>query len=319
MTSTTWRILLAFAALLAAVPSDAARCLYVSSYHSGYEWNDGLERGMDPILKGRCEQKRFYMDGKRNLDADFARAKGLEAKALIDAWQPDVVIAADDNASKYLVLPYLRNAKVPVVFCGVNWTVEPYGYPYDNATGMIEVGPIEPLLREVRAVVNNARRGVFLSAAEMTQTKEFEMSRDKYGAAGISIAHTAVTTMAAWEQGFLAAQKEADFIIIGNYAGIKDWSGEQARAFVLRHGGKFTVAYLEWMAPYAMLTMSKIADEQGEWAAKVALMILDGVSPRSIPIVANRRWDMFINPRLLGPSGHRLSSEITRKAVKVEP
>jgi hypothetical protein len=319
MSTNLLRVLLAAAALAAGGPGEAARCLYVSSYHAGYEWNDDIERGMEPILKGRCEMRRFYMDGKRNTDPEFARMKGVEAKALIDEWKPDVVIAADDNASKFLVQPHLRNAALPVVFCGVNWTAEPYGYPYDNATGMIEIGPIEPLMREVRNILKNPRRGVFLSAAEMTQYKEFQMSREVYGAERIAITHTPVTGMAAWEQGFLAAQRDADFIVIGNHAGIKDWDGARAREFVRRHGGKLTVAYLEWMAPYAMLTMAKMADEQGEWAAKVAVMILDGAAPRSIPIVPNRRWTMYMSPHLLDAAGYRLSSEIVRKAVKVAP
>ena len=67
-----------------------------------------------------------------------------------------------------------------------------------------------------------------------------------------------------------------------------------------------------------MLTMAKLADEQGEWAGKVAALILSGTSPSKIPVVANRRWNMFVNPRLLDKSGIRVSTEILQKAVKVE-
>jgi ABC-type uncharacterized transport system substrate-binding protein len=207
---------------------------------------------------------------------------------------------------------------VPVVFCGLNWTAEPYGYPYRNATGMIEVGPIETLSTEVRAAVKNARRGVFLSADEITQYKEFAMTRERYQRLGIEVSHTPVRTMADWEAGFTAAQAKADFLVIGNNAGIKDWDKERAQRYALAHGRRFTVAYLEWMAPYAMLTMAKIADEQGEWSGKAALLILDGTPPSKIPIVANRRWSMYVNNKLLGKAGFRLSPEILRKAVKVD-
>jgi len=307
--------------LLAHTTAEAAplpRCLYVSSYHSGYEWNDGIERGMDAVLQGKCEVKKFYLDGKRHLDSDFAKAKALEAKELIDTWKPDVVIAADDNASKYLIMPYFKDAAVPVVFCGLNWTAEPYGYPYRNATGMIEVGPIEPLAAEVQAVVKNARRGVFLSADEITQRKEFAMNQEIYKRRGIEFTHKTVRSMADWEASFAAAQARVDFLVIGNNAGINDWDGERARLYAHEHGRRFTVAYLEWMAPYAMLTMAKIADEQGEWAGKVALLILNGTPPSKIRIVANRRWTMYVNNKLLDKAGYRLSPEILRKAVKVE-
>ncbi len=72
------------------------------------------------------------------------------------------------------------------------------------------------------------------------------------------------------------------------------------------------------MAPYAMLTMSKIAAEQGEWAGKVALRILDGTPPLKIPVVANRRWNMYVNLRLLNKAGIQLSPDILQKAMKVE-
>lgn len=309
-------LLWGLAALLFSQEVLAARCLYVSSYHAGYEWNDGIEQGMEAVLNGKCQLKKFYMDGRRNLDDGFARKKALEAKALIDSWKPDVIIAADDNASKYLVMPYLKNAVVPVVFCGINWTAEPYGYPYTNATGMIEVGPIEQLMSEVRELVQGARHGVFLSVDEITAYKEFAMNKELYAKHGIALRHLPVKTMEEWEAGYLEAQR-TDFIILGNNAGIQGWDKTRAKDFAYEHARKFSVSYLDWMAPYGVLTMAKIADEQGEWAAKVALMILQGASPRSIPIVANRRWNMFVNPRLLNRTGLNLSSDILRKAIKV--
>lgn len=302
----------------AAQPAAAARCLYVSSYHSGYEWNDGIERGLESALNGRCELTKFYMDGKRHLDAEFAKAKAREASELIASLKPDVVIAADDSASQYLVMPYLKNKPTPVVFCGLNWTAEPYGYPYSNSTGMIEVGPIEPLLNEVRSVVKNARRGTFLSADEITQRKEYAMTAQIYGRAGIKVAHKPVSSMADWEAAYVAAQARNDFLVIGNYAGISDWDAERARRVVRTHSRRFTVAYLDWMAPFAMLTMSKIADEQGEWAGKAAALILDGTAPSRIPVVANRRWNMYVNAPVLHKAGLRLSAELVRKSAKVE-
>jgi ABC-type uncharacterized transport system substrate-binding protein len=306
------------AQVTAAGTAAPARCLYVSSYHAGYEWNDGIERGLESALQKRCEIKKFYMDGKRNLGQEFAKARALEARQLVKTWKPDIIIAADDNASKYLIMPYFKNASVPVVFCGLNWTAKPYDYPYRNATGMLEVGPIEALQAEVRAVVKNARHGVFLSADELTQNKEFAMTRELYARHGITMTHAAVRTLADWQAGFSAAQKNADFMVIGNHAGIKDWDEAAARRYVYEHGRRFTVTYLEWMAPYAMLTMAKIADEQGEWAGKVALLILNGTPPSKIPIVANRRWNMFVNTRLLDKPGIQLSTDILQKAVKVE-
>lgn len=296
----------------------AARCLYVSSYHAGYVWNDDIEDALEKVLHDQCEIKKFYMDGKRNLAPEFARQKGLEAKKLIAMWKPDVVIAADDNAARYLVMPHLKNTAVPVVFCGINWTVEPYGFPYANTTGMVEIGPVEPLANEVRKVVPNVGHGVFLSADEMTQDKEFALNQKVYAKHGITLVHRPVKTMADWERAFLEAQK-TDFIILGNNAGINDWSQERALAQVTNKAKKFTASYLEWMAPYTMLTMAKVAGEQGDWAGRAALRILKGARPESIPLAANQRWNIFINPALLQKAGFTLPAEITEGGVRVGP
>src|SRR2546425_1243833 len=116
----------------------AAKCLFVSSYHQGYEWSDGVERGVRSVLEGRCELKQFNMDAKRLKDPKDLEQKALEAKALIAAWQPDIVLTADDEAAKYLIMKFYKDHIIPFVFCGINWTVEEYGFPYRNATGMVE-------------------------------------------------------------------------------------------------------------------------------------------------------------------------------------
>ncbi len=306
--------------LLLTLPAFAAelpRCLYVSSYHAGNEWNDEIERAAAAVLEGRCELKRFYMDGRRHLDQAFAEAKAREAKDLIDAWRPAVVIAADDNASKYLVMPYLRDARMPVVFCGVNWTGEPYGYPYRNTTGMIEIGPIEPLMQEVLDVVRKPEHGVFLSVDELTQYKEFAASEEFYAQQGVRLSHVAVRTMAEWEAAYAAAQA-AEFVILGNAIGIEGWDLERARRHVEAHVRRFTVSYLEWLAPLSMLTMAKSAAEQGEWAGKAARLILDGTPPDRIPVVANRRWNTYVNQRLLEIAGVRLSPDIVRTGTPID-
>ncbi len=295
---------------------QAATCLYVSSYHQGYEWNDGIERGMESVLNGHCTLTKFYMDTKRHPEPSFAEQKALEAKAFIETSKPDVVIACDDNASKYLVKPYFKDADIPFVFCGINWTVEPYGYPYSNVTGMVEVSPIKPLLKIITHTVPNAQNGKFLAADVPTQHKEFARIQKTYHQQGVTVTGVFVTTMAEWEAAYTEAQK-ADFIILSNIAGINDWAKERAVRYAFAQATKFTVTTYEWMMPYTMFAMTKIPEEQGEWAAKVATLILAGESPQHIPIVANSRWEMFVNPPLLAKAGFTLPPQIMHKAIKV--
>ncbi len=286
-----------------ATEAPKKRCLYVSSYHPGYEWNDGIERGMDSVLQGQCDVRRFYMDTKRHPEPAWAEAKAVEALALIDSFKPDVLLAADDNASKYLVMPYLRDAALPVVFCGVNWSVSEYGYPYRNATGMVELAPLQPLLKQIRRILPWVHRALFLSADVATERKDFEYYRRLLARKGVELSARLVNNLADWKQAYREGQGY-DFILLNNNAGIGDWDPQEASRFVLDKGRTLSVGTYAWMMPYAAFTITKVPEEQGEWMARVALGILAGLSPADIPIIPNRRWEAWVNAAIVRK--HRL-------------
>lgn len=297
--------------------SWAANCLYISSYHAGYEWNDGIEQGIEAKLAGKCKLDKFYMDTKRNKSVKFAKRAALRAKAYIEKSSPDVIMACDDNASKYLIMPYYRDKKMPFVFCGINWTAKEYDYPYKNATGMIEVAPISPLLKTIREVIENPRKGVYLSADVLTEHKDYERYRKKYSAQGIKLEGYFAKTMKEWVELYKQAQT-ADFVILNNNSGINDWSKTTALNTVMKYTRSLTVTNYDWMTPYTMLAMTKLPEEQGEWAAQVALAILGGESPHAIPVVANRRWKIYMNPLLLKGSPYIIPGYIQHKAIRVD-
>jgi ABC-type uncharacterized transport system substrate-binding protein len=294
---------------------SVAKCLYVSSYHKGYEWNDGIERGLEEGLQGRCELSRFYMDTNRNTEPQFAQRKAREAKQLIEQTRPDVIIACDDPASQYLVMPHFRNAAVPIVFCGVNWTVKAYGYPYANVTGMIEMAPIKPLIKEIRGLLPSAKTGIYLAADVMTQHKEFEENREAYAKGNIELSPIFVKSLAAWQLAFAVAQ-QADFVVLGTNAGIADWNAASARQTVFSGAKKLVVTNYDWMAPYAVLAMAKVAEEQGEWSAQLVQSILGGSRPDALPIVANRRWQAYVNVELAARVKIQLPPRLVHGAMK---
>jgi ABC-type uncharacterized transport system substrate-binding protein len=89
---------------------------------------------------------------------------------------------------------------------------------------------------------------------------------------------------------------------------------------VVRQESKtFTVTNYEWMAPYAMLAVTKLAEEQGEWAAEVAASVLAGMKISDIPVVVNRHWNLYVNPDLLKKGDFKLSQELMIRAIKVRP
>ena len=293
-------------------------CLYVSSYHAGYHWNDGIEKGLHQELHGACTLEKFYMDTKRHKSPEHATRKADEAKKLIDKIRPDVVIACDDNASKYLVVPHLKGTSTPVVFCGVNWTVDRYGYPSSNVTGMIEVAPIRPLVHEAKRLVSDATTVAFLSADVVTQQKDAQRLQKIAGAEGISLSVNLVSSFNAWKKLFKEIQQHSDFIILGNPAGIGDWDSDRARNFIREHTNKLTVSYGLAMSKHAIMSMVNVPAEQGAWSAQVAKLILQGEKAGDIPIVSNRRWRMFINPTLASKVGIRLRESDFQNTTRVD-
>jgi hypothetical protein len=71
-----------------------AKCLYVSSYHKGYAWSDGVELGMRNVLTGHCNIRQIDMDTKRNKDKDYIQKTVQAIRQQIASWQPDVVITS---------------------------------------------------------------------------------------------------------------------------------------------------------------------------------------------------------------------------------
>ncbi|MSO77023.1 MAG: hypothetical protein EXQ87_08950 [Alphaproteobacteria bacterium] len=298
------------------------KCLFVSSYEPTYDHSQAIEQGLRSVVDGKCDIRQFNMDAKRRTAAADRVEQGLAAKAIIEAWQPDVVIVADDEATKYLLESHYREHDLPFVFCGVNWSGEAYGLPYSNATGMIEVAPILPALQKAKEVVPGLGRALYLGAASFTEEGNVERFERAGAHAGVAIDGRLVTTTDAWIEAYERGQ-DYDLVIIGSSEGIKDWDGGRALEAVQRRTRKLSLTNHPWMMPWSILGVTKISEEQGEWAGKVALRILAGNKPSQIPVVPNKERDFWINegiraagnvalPRTLMQSAKRVTSLGTR-------
>lgn len=292
------------------------RCLYVSSYHRGDPWSDGVERGLRSVLGGHCEIKQVDMDTKRNKDNEYKVAKSLEIKALVESWSPDVVITSDDNAAKFLIKPYFKDAATPFVFCGVNWTADEYGFPYDNVTGMVEVAPIQPMLRSATSVAGGAKRVLYLGADTLTEEKNLARFVTAAKEFSLELDSALVGSTDAWLAAYEKAQ-DYDFIIMGSNAGIGDWDVDKVKSGIAGTSKKLSVTSHDWMMPFTMLGFTKIAEEQGEWAANTAIALMNDTPPRDIPITANRKWDLWMNEGLVEGTQLKLPRSLTRRAKRV--
>lgn len=290
------------------------KVLFVDSYHEGYAWSDGVLRGVETGLDGKgIELKIVRMDTKRNKDNDFKKAAALQVKSVIDQFNPDVVIASDDNAAKYLIQPYYKDAKLPFVFCGLNWDASVYGMPYSNVTGMVEVAPVKELLEQLKQYSPGKKIG-YIAADVLTTRKEADNYKKVLG---INTVNYYAADMDDWKKGFIELQGQVDSLIVGNTAGLPGWDEAAAAVFVTANTKVPTGATDEHMAPFAMFGFTKVPEEQGFYAAGAALKILGGTSPKSIPVVKNKEGKLYVNLKIAKALGVEVPYEILGSASGV--
>jgi ABC-type uncharacterized transport system substrate-binding protein len=282
---------------LAFAQSNLPKCMFVSSYHQGYAWSDGVERGLREVLTQRCEIRQINLDSKRQTDEGSKRSAAATAREQIDEWQPDVVVVADDTAIKYLLQAHYKDQSLPFVFCGVNWSAAQYGLPYANTTGMIEVAPLRPML-EHAVTISGGRKALYIGANTPGEASNLEYASAAAQTIGVTLDSVLVETMDEWEIAF-RENSAYNFVIIGSNAGVAHWDDARALQIARDHGQRLTATNHPWMTPFSMLGFTQLAEEQGEWAGELVLEILAGTSPGDIPIIANRKSDIWLNEPLL--------------------
>lgn len=291
---------------------EGKKVLYVDSYHEGYEWSDGEVRGVENVLNNTgIELKIFRMDTKRNDTEAFGKQAGLKAKSVIEDFKPDVVIAADDPAFKYVIMPYYKDAALPFVFCGMNWDVSIYGAPYKNTAGMIEISLTPQLTSYLREYSRGDRIG-FIAGNTTTDLKNAEYYKKLFNITLTKRYH--VKTFEDWKEAFLKLQNEVDILIVENNAGITSWDDKEAEAFVLENTKIPAGATQVYMTRYSLISFTKIAEEQGEWSAQAALRILNGTRPSDIPVVTNKRGELFVNLKIADKLGVVINPELLKNS-----
>lgn len=292
----------------------AKRILYIDSYHEGYEWSDGVTEGVRSVLDGAgVTLKIFRMDTKRHTSETYKKNAALRAKELIASFHPDVVIASDDNASKYIIMPYFKNASLPFVFCGVNYNADDYGFPYSNVTGMLELPPAIKLIYSLKHFRRIVTVG-YLAADTLTERKDGYYTNQDVRE---DFVERYIKTFDEWKRAFIELQDKVDVLIIGNNGGIKGWNDIEAQRFALQNTRIPTGCLLDWIAPVVFLGATRSAQEQGRYAANTALKILNGTPPSSIPIVGNVEANIIINMKIAKKLGIKVPQSFLKIASRI--
>lgn len=269
--------------------------LYINSYHTGYEWSDGIRSGLATVLDDAgVKWSEVQLKSKGVLDEKILATRAETIYQKIKKEKPDLLITSDDNAFKYIIMKYFRDASIPVVFCGLNWDASHYGAPYSNTTGMIEVSLTTQLVNLLQDY-NSGQRIGYLAVDVATARKE---AYYVHKLLGISMIKKYVKTYAEWLAAYKTLQNRCDVLVLDNNAGIPDWNHEQAKADMLKWIKIPTGTTYSWMTDYAMISIIKSEKEQGEWAANAAIKILKGTPPSEIPVTTNQQYRLKLNLNL---------------------
>lgn len=282
---------------------DAAqyKVMIVMSYHEGFTWCKQLKEGLDSVLASQAELKYVYLDAREH--PDNLKANAELAYKEFEAFQPNGVIAADDEAQVGFVLPYLKDkVEIPIIFCGVNETAEKYGYPAKNITGMLQRPHFLESVIFLQQLVPSVKTlgGLFGDTLSMhTIAQQFQ--NDVASSQVKLLEFKFVKTM---EQAVAAAKElegQTDAIFVGGLSGLTGASGsivveQEAIGIIAKAYGKPTVT--AWKTPIAWGFLCGVAErpqEQGATTAEMLIKALTGTPIADIPITQNKRGARVLN------------------------
>jgi ABC-type uncharacterized transport system substrate-binding protein len=315
MRKRVWEAVVVLVILLLTSNVDAKnRIFWLESYHEGYAWTDSLKTAiMSTLYDKDVELEIFHMDTKRKKSEKAIRTAAQKAVSLIKSYKPDIVIASDDNASKYVVMPYFKDASLPIVFCGVNNSVDKYKYPYTNVTGIIELDPISNLVFSLSRFKSVHTVG-YLAGDTNTSRILYDMYSTQQ--ARFLCKQYLVTTFDGWKTAFMRAQKEVDILIVGNISAIKGWDDSSAQEFVMSQTEIPTGCLLEFLTPLAFIGCLKLPEEQGRWAAQTALKVLDGTPISDIEVAKPHEYKLIINNKIAEKLGIKVPRSYIEKVAR---
>lgn len=294
-------------------PKSQKRIFYVNSYHAGYGSSDDVMKGITETLANKnVELKTFFLDAKRKTSAYETSESVKKVLLEIENFQPNVLIVSDDNAVKDLLVPHFNNTKLPVVFCGVNWSANQYNLG-NNVTGMLEVLPLRELLSEVISNYPETKKMVVLSENSLSEQNNKTLLDTLYRNLGLEPEYLLADNFEMWKQYFLDANKASNLIYLPTNGAIKNWDEEEAKKLVEENLEIPSVTCDDFMMPYVVFGLTKVAIEQGEWAARTALEILNGMKPSEIPYTRNNQTKAYINTKLAEKIDFRLSDKLKKE------
>lgn len=302
------------------------KVLVVMSYDDQLEWQKEIQRGVESVLSKSCDLRFFNLNSR--YDFENAKSKAQEAFQLYQEFQPDGVIASDDNAQTLFVIPYLRNkTDKPVVFCGVNADPAAYEYPAKNVTGILERVHFKESIALLQLIDPSVKKITFVMGDNNTATAFMDQAKTEQKEYTAEILD--IKKIKTLEEGLEYIQRvspQTDAFFIENINGVKTAAGETPKEKdmvqqLVAQCRKPTFAPNEYTIKNGVLCgVTKTGIEQGGTAGEMLLRAMKGAPISEIPIIQNHDGQAIINVTTLKDLGLKPPSSVLRmsKLVRTE-
>lgn len=292
-----------------AAHSGAYKVLVVMSYHEQMPWEKEIRDGIQKELKAASEIRYVYLNTKNDPAGGSEKAKVAYREYL--EFQPDGVIAADDDAQSLFVVPYLKDkVRTPVIFCGVNAEPEGYGYPASNVTGILERAHFRESISFLQQMLPGAKSIGFLVTDNQTgrgYVRQIRQESPSYPIASFSISK--VKTLDDALKACARMKKRHDAMFLIALEGLTDKAGRplaEKESFLklTRAFGKPVLGINEFNIHFNMLcAVAKTGQEQGAAAARMLLKAMSGTPLSSMPVTRNIQGRRVLNITVMREMG----------------
>jgi len=265
--------------------------VYLNSYHAGYDWSDKefnafkIQLAHEPI-----QIHHFYMNTKYIRDKADIAAIVKKALRFIEKHQPDILVAADDNASKYIIEPHFKNAEIPVVYLGVNLDASAYGYPYKNSTGMVELEGLKNLIDVIHQYTQYRKVTMIFTQTTTSLNKYQHYQRQIDSLNGI-----VVKNVEEFKAAVKALKGSNQLLALDTLNGMDNYDPVLIKSFLAAQHGQPVISVSNSSQDMAHFGYIKVPDEHGIWAGEAVQKIFSGIKVSDIAPTNNSHYQVFIN------------------------
>jgi len=305
------------------------KILIIESYHGEYDWDKNYITGIEDVLKDDFDLLYFQMNTKK-VSKEQYQEKADQAWQLFQQVNPDLVILGDDNALKYLSMPFSKTT-TPVIYLGIN--NNPRNYHLQNSkniTGILE----RPLIKRaiptvVQLLPQKATRMLLMFDNSQTSHYIFEevfSSHTPMTISGIQVDIKLIDDWDTWQNTLLNADNFYDAVFLGLYHTLTDTNNNQIPAEqVLRWSSKNTPIPPFGFWDFSIGTDKAIGGlvlfgyEQGKLAAGIAKdILLNNIRPDQINTKTAEKGRYLFSHQALLKYGLTLPENIAKKSLYVD-